>query len=49
TTGKKHPLILVLKTTASKIKAAVEENLSQRHGFGKQDRFKCHIYGNPMA
>ncbi|ETV74308.1 hypothetical protein H257_10917 [Aphanomyces astaci] len=34
--GKKHPLILVLKTTASKIKATVEENLSQRHGFGKQ-------------
>ncbi|RHY77127.1 hypothetical protein DYB30_014377 [Aphanomyces astaci] len=56
-TGKKHPLFLVLKTAASTIKAVVQENLTQRHGFGKQvwkdvqplqDRFGC-IYGNPTA
>ncbi|RHY12586.1 hypothetical protein DYB25_008018 [Aphanomyces astaci] len=58
TTGKKHPLFLVLKTAASTIKAVVQENLTQRHGFGKQvwrdveplqDRFGCRIYGNPTA
>ncbi|RQM30795.1 hypothetical protein B5M09_010019, partial [Aphanomyces astaci] len=56
-TGKKHPLFLVLKTAASTINAVVQENLTQRHGFGKQvwkdvqplqDRFGC-IYGNPTA
>ncbi|RHY95143.1 hypothetical protein DYB37_009682 [Aphanomyces astaci] len=34
-TGKKYPLFLVLKTKASKVKAVVQENLTQRHGFGK--------------
>ncbi|RHZ38294.1 hypothetical protein DYB26_013034 [Aphanomyces astaci] len=34
-TDKKYPLFLVLKTKASKVKAVVQENLTQRHGFGK--------------
>ncbi|RLN94126.1 hypothetical protein DYB28_001534, partial [Aphanomyces astaci] len=57
-TGKKYPLFLVLKTKASKVKAVVQENLTQRHGFGKtvwkeveplQEKFGCRIYGNPTA
>ncbi|RHY61299.1 hypothetical protein DYB30_000865 [Aphanomyces astaci] len=57
-TGKKYPLFLVLKTTASKIKAVVQDNLKVRQGFGKtvwkqveplQDRFQCRLYGNPTA
>ncbi|RHY14358.1 hypothetical protein DYB26_015711 [Aphanomyces astaci] len=34
-TGKKYPLFVVMKTKASKVKAVVQENLTQRHGFGK--------------
>ncbi|RHY44965.1 hypothetical protein DYB38_008543 [Aphanomyces astaci] len=34
--GDKLPMFLVLKTTASKVKSVVQENLTQRHGFGKQ-------------
>jgi hypothetical protein len=58
TTGTKHPLFLVLKTKASKVKAVVQENMTQRQGFGKQvwkevkplqERFYCRIYGNPTA
>ncbi|RQM20489.1 hypothetical protein B5M09_010340 [Aphanomyces astaci] len=57
-TGTKHPLFLVMKTAASKIKAVVQENLQQRQGFGKtvwksivgmQDDNNCRIYGNPTA
>ncbi|RHY97295.1 hypothetical protein DYB35_006196 [Aphanomyces astaci] len=56
--GKKYPLFLVLKTGASKIKAVVQENLTHRHGFGKQvwkqvepfqNKFGCRLYGNPTA
>ncbi|RLO05756.1 hypothetical protein DYB28_004925 [Aphanomyces astaci] len=34
-TGKKYPVFVVMKTKASKVKAVVQENLTQRHGFGK--------------
>ncbi|RLO03981.1 hypothetical protein DYB28_007296 [Aphanomyces astaci] len=56
--GKKYSLFLVMKTKASKVKAMVLENLTQRHGFGKtlwkeikplQEKFRCRIYGNPTA
>ncbi|KAH9082747.1 hypothetical protein LEN26_021200 [Aphanomyces euteiches] len=54
----KHPLMLVLRTAKSKIRATVEENLSARNGFGKrlwqdvsmlQERHGCQIHGNPTA
>ncbi|RHZ02292.1 hypothetical protein DYB31_016491, partial [Aphanomyces astaci] len=57
-TGKKYPLFVVMKTKASKVKPVVQENLTQRHGFGKtvwkeveplQEKFGCRIYGNPTA
>ncbi|KAF0718325.1 Aste57867_1761 [Aphanomyces stellatus] len=57
-TGKKYPLVIVLKTTSSKIKEVVQQNLSQRQGFGKlvwkeveplQDMFNCRVFGNPSA
>ncbi|RHZ42577.1 hypothetical protein DYB26_015194 [Aphanomyces astaci] len=56
-TGKKYPLFVVMKTKASKVKPVVQENLTQRHGFGKtvwkeveplQEKFGCRIYGNPV-
>ncbi|RQM26889.1 hypothetical protein B5M09_013830 [Aphanomyces astaci] len=56
--GDKLPMFLVLKTTASKVKSVVQENLTQRHGFGKQvwkqveplqARFNCRLYDNPTA
>jgi hypothetical protein len=56
--GTKFPLFLVLKTQASKLKTVVQENLTQRHGFGRrvwreiQDleaNFPLQIYGNPSA
>ncbi|RHZ18460.1 hypothetical protein DYB26_010678 [Aphanomyces astaci] len=34
-TGKKYPMFVVMKTKASKVKAVVQENLTQRHGFDK--------------
>ncbi|RHZ00520.1 hypothetical protein DYB35_012092 [Aphanomyces astaci] len=58
TTGAKHPLFLVLRTTKSKFKAVVQDSLKQRQGFGKllwksveplQVQYDCHIYGNPTA
>ncbi|RHY26611.1 hypothetical protein DYB32_007454, partial [Aphanomyces invadans] len=58
TTGKKYPMFLVLKTTASKVKKVVQKNNAVRQGFGKtvwkdveplQERFNCRIYGNPTA
>ncbi|RHY80466.1 hypothetical protein DYB31_014031 [Aphanomyces astaci] len=55
TDGNKHPLFLVLKTTKSKKKEVVQENLTMRHGFGRteveplQSEFGCEIYGNPTA
>ncbi|RHY49452.1 hypothetical protein DYB38_009717 [Aphanomyces astaci] len=57
-TGRKYPLFLVLKTTKSKVKEVVQENLTWRNGFGRrvwseveplQDRLGCRIYGNPTA
>ncbi|KAF0684413.1 Aste57867_23608 [Aphanomyces stellatus] len=57
-TGAKHPLFLVLKTTKSTKKEVVQENLYKRHGFGKkvwrevvplQRANGCKIYGNPSA
>ncbi|KAF0709454.1 Aste57867_5919 [Aphanomyces stellatus] len=56
--GKKHPLFLVLRTTKSKVKSVVQENLQLRQGFGKrlwqsvqtlQDSSGCRLYGNPTA
>ncbi|RHZ41767.1 hypothetical protein DYB26_015433 [Aphanomyces astaci] len=56
--GDKLPMFLVPKTTASKVKSVVQENLTQRHGFGKQvwkqveplqARFNCRLYGNPTV
>ncbi len=56
--GTKYPLFLVLKTTASRVKSVVQENLTQRNGFGKRvwteigelhDNFPLQIYGNPSA
>ncbi|KAF0710737.1 hypothetical protein AaE_012402 [Aphanomyces astaci] len=52
------PPVPSMKTKASKVKAVVQENLTQRHGFGKtvwkeveplQEKFGCRIYGNPTA
>ncbi|KAH9117052.1 hypothetical protein AeMF1_009067 [Aphanomyces euteiches] len=57
-TGKKYPLFLVLKTSQSKIRSVVDENLRLRQGFGKQlwkdveplqDKFNYRMYGNPTA
>ncbi|RHZ02048.1 hypothetical protein DYB35_012974 [Aphanomyces astaci] len=57
-TGRKYPLFLVLKTTKSKVKEVVQENLTWRNGFGRrvwseveplQDLLGCRIYGNPTA
>ncbi|RHZ09416.1 hypothetical protein DYB26_003447 [Aphanomyces astaci] len=57
-TGKKYPLLLVLKPPAYKIKAVVQKNLTLRQGFGKQlwkdveplqNWFQCRIYGNTTA
>ncbi|RHX98761.1 hypothetical protein DYB25_003571 [Aphanomyces astaci] len=57
-TGRNYPLFLVLKTTKSKVKEVVQENLTWRNGFGRrvwseveplQDRLGCRIYGNPTA
>ncbi|RHY38941.1 hypothetical protein DYB30_012935 [Aphanomyces astaci] len=56
--GTKYPPFLVLKSKASTIKAVVQENLTQRHGFGRQvwneiedleANFPLQIYGNPSA
>ncbi|RHY63442.1 hypothetical protein DYB26_006247 [Aphanomyces astaci] len=56
--GAKYPLFLVLKTQASKIKSVVQENLTQRNGFGRRvwneitdlhDNFPLRIYGSPSA
>ncbi|RHY43070.1 hypothetical protein DYB34_004836 [Aphanomyces astaci] len=57
-TGAKYPLFLVLRSTKSKVKSIVQENLTERQGFGKtvwksvvpmQDQNDCQIYGNPTA
>ncbi|RHY32592.1 hypothetical protein DYB32_002424, partial [Aphanomyces invadans] len=57
-TGVKHPLFLVLRTTKSTVKAVVRENLTARNGFGKrlwksvqamQEKQSCRIFGNPTA
>ncbi|RHZ07058.1 hypothetical protein DYB26_009809, partial [Aphanomyces astaci] len=57
-TGAKHPLFLVLKTTKSTVKEVVQENVKKRQGFGKkfwrevlplQRAHRCQIYGNPTA
>ncbi|RLO05162.1 hypothetical protein DYB28_012467 [Aphanomyces astaci] len=57
-TGAKHTLFLVLKTTKSTVKEVVQENLKKRQGFGKkvwrevlplQRAHRCQIYGNPTA
>ncbi|RHY32493.1 hypothetical protein DYB32_002513 [Aphanomyces invadans] len=57
-TGAKHPLFLVLKASASKVQAVVQENLTLRHGFGKtvwksdapmESHNDCQIFGNPSA
>ncbi|RHY91717.1 hypothetical protein DYB26_007031 [Aphanomyces astaci] len=34
--GTKHPLFLILRTTKSKVKTVVQENLVERQGFGKR-------------
>ncbi|RHZ33380.1 hypothetical protein DYB26_002100 [Aphanomyces astaci] len=56
--GTKYPPFLVLKSKASTIKEVVQENLTQRHGFGRQvwkeiedleANFPLQIYGNPSA
>ncbi|RHY26427.1 hypothetical protein DYB32_007616, partial [Aphanomyces invadans] len=58
TTGKKHPLFLVMKSTKSKVKEIVQENFTTRQGFGRQvwatvkslqERHDCRIFGNPTA
>ncbi|RQM19595.1 hypothetical protein B5M09_011406, partial [Aphanomyces astaci] len=58
TTGKKHPLFLVMKSKKSKIKEVVQDNLTMRQGFGRQvwsaveplqERYGCRIFGNPTA
>ncbi|CAK4309641.1 unnamed protein product, partial [Aphanomyces euteiches] len=33
--GRKYPLFLVMKTTQSRIKHVVKDNLDHRHGFGR--------------
>ncbi|RHY64721.1 hypothetical protein DYB30_014022 [Aphanomyces astaci] len=52
------PPVPSMKTKASKVKPVVQENLTQRHGFGKtvwkeveplQEKVGCRIYGNPTA
>ncbi|RHY20462.1 hypothetical protein DYB32_010029, partial [Aphanomyces invadans] len=57
-TGVKHPLFLVLRTTKSTVKAVVRENLTARNSFGKhlwksvqamQEKQSCRIFGNPTA
>ncbi|KAF0744756.1 hypothetical protein Ae201684P_018303 [Aphanomyces euteiches] len=57
-TGFKHPLFLVLRTSKSKVKATVQENLTTRNSFGKrlwngvvrlQERHGCQIHGNRTA
>ncbi|KAH9161349.1 hypothetical protein LEN26_001459 [Aphanomyces euteiches] len=57
-TGKKHPIFLVLRATKSKVSSGVQENLSDRQGFGKtvwksvqpmQTDHNSQIYGNPTA
>ncbi|RQM19885.1 hypothetical protein B5M09_010712, partial [Aphanomyces astaci] len=54
-TGAKHPLFLVLKTTKSTVKEVVQENLKKSQEFGKkvwrevlplQRAHRCQIYGN---
>ncbi|RHY88306.1 hypothetical protein DYB35_013420 [Aphanomyces astaci] len=56
--GTKYPPFLVLKSKASTIKAVVQENITQRHGFGRQvwkeiedleANFPLQVYGNPSA
>ncbi|RHY90687.1 hypothetical protein DYB37_012918 [Aphanomyces astaci] len=56
TTGAKHPLFLFLQTTKSTVKVVVQENLTQRQGFGNrlwesvdplQVKNDCRIFGNP--
>ncbi|RLN98110.1 hypothetical protein DYB28_002775 [Aphanomyces astaci] len=56
--GTKHPLFLILRTTKSKVKAVVQDNLVERQGFGKRlwesvepmdAKFNCRVYGNPTA
>ncbi|RLN99376.1 hypothetical protein DYB28_009454 [Aphanomyces astaci] len=56
--GTKHPLFLIPRTTKSKVKAVVQENLVERQGFGKrlwesvepmEAKFNCRVYGNPTA
>ncbi|KAF0711163.1 hypothetical protein As57867_005353, partial [Aphanomyces stellatus] len=58
TKGTKYPLFLVLKSPKSKIKEVVQENLTERNGFGKQvwrevqelhERHPSRIFGNPTA
>ncbi|RHY84729.1 hypothetical protein DYB35_014129 [Aphanomyces astaci] len=48
-TGKKYRVFLVLKTKASKVKGMVQENLTQRHGFGKTvvDFLRYHFAARP--
>ncbi|RHY07350.1 hypothetical protein DYB25_001610 [Aphanomyces astaci] len=52
----KHPLFLILRTTKSKGKAVVQENLVERQGLGKrlwesvepmEAKFNYRIYGKP--
>ncbi|KAF0707864.1 hypothetical protein AaE_013442, partial [Aphanomyces astaci] len=56
--GTKYPLFLVLKSQQSKIKSVVQDNLTNRNGFGRQvwcdieelhERHPSRIYGNPTA
>ncbi|RHY35908.1 hypothetical protein DYB25_014275 [Aphanomyces astaci] len=58
TTGAKYPLFLMLRTTKLKIKSIIQENLTDRQGYGKtvwksvaplQEKFKCQIYANPTV
>ncbi|RQM29972.1 hypothetical protein B5M09_012422 [Aphanomyces astaci] len=56
--GTKYPLFFIFRTTKSKVKAVVQENLVERQGFGKrlwesvepmEAKFNCRVYGNPTA
>ncbi|RLO04716.1 hypothetical protein DYB28_008665 [Aphanomyces astaci] len=56
--GTKYPLFLVLKSQQSKIKEVVQDNLTNRNGFGRQvwqdieelhERHPSRIFGNPTA
>ncbi|RHZ26296.1 hypothetical protein DYB37_010743, partial [Aphanomyces astaci] len=56
--GVPHPLFLILRTSKSKVKAVVQENLAVPQGFGKrlwesvepmEAKFNCRVYGNPTA